>query len=146
MSRAKSPETRQRRNKSATTATLSGGRKGRAPTLPAGIKCEETREWWKVIWMSPMAAEWLPSDRQPLLRLAMLVDQFWYAANAPGGAVGPGPLDKMLAEISKQEARFGLTPYDRHRMDWKIEKPAEKPVMAVADPKVDPREVLRVVK
>ncbi len=134
MSRAKSPETRERRNVSKTAATLTGDGV-KPPNLPAGIRQKETRTWWKSIWASPMAEEWLESDRQSLLRLAMLVDEFWAK-----------PAHKLGAEIAKQEARFGLTPYDRHRMQWKVEKPTERSVAPVADPKVDPRTVLRAVK
>ncbi len=134
MSRAKSPETRQRRNVSKTAATLTGDGV-KPPNLPAGIRQKETRAWWKSIWASPMAEEWLESDRQPLLRLALLVDEFWGK-----------PSKDLGAEIAKQEARFGLTPYDRHRMQWKVEKPTEKTELPVADPKVDPRTVLRAVK
>ena len=135
MSRAKPPGTRQRRNVSATAATLLADSPAKVPSLPAGIRQKETRTWWKSIWTSPMAAEWLPSDRQSLLRLAMLVDEFWAK-----------PSKDLAAEIAKQEARFGLTPYDRHRMQWKVEKPVEKSELPVADPAVDPRTVLRAVK
>ena len=136
MSRAKSPETRQRRNVSATAATLvDGDGKAKAPNLPSGITQKETRAWWKAIWSSPMADEWLPSDLQPLLRLAKLVDEFWVK-----------PDQKLGEPIAKLEARFGLTPYDRHRMQWKVEKPVDKPVAAPIDQGDDPRKILRVVK
>ena len=135
MSRAKPPETRQRRNVSKTAATLLDDGGVKVPNLPGGIGRKETRAWWKSIWASPMAAEWLPSDLQPLLRLALLVDEFWRM-----------PTKDLGAEIAKQEARFGLTPYDRHRMQWKVEKRTEKPALPVADPSVDPRTVLRAVK
>jgi hypothetical protein len=136
MVRAKSPETRQRRNKSATAATLvAGAGATEAPKLPAGIKRKETRAWWKAIWGSPMAKEWLPSDSEPLLRLAVLVEDFWTK-----------PTKELAAEISKAEARFGLTPYDRHRMDWKVEQPSAKPAARPVRKGRDPRELLRVVR
>ena len=145
MSRAKSPETRQRRNVSETAATLiDDGGEPEQPKLPAGIKQKETRTWWKVIWASPMAKEWLAADHQALLRLAILVDKFWALVLSPLAPVKEVQL--LLGEIAKQEARFGLTPYDRHRMQWKVEKPTEKAELPVADPGVDPRTVLRAVK
>ena len=49
MSRAKSPETRQRRNVSKTAATLPADGKVKPPNLPAGIRQKETRTWWKVL-------------------------------------------------------------------------------------------------
>ena len=88
-----------------------------------------------------MAEEWLEADRQSLLRLAVLVDQFWAMTLTP-----LAPVKELISEIAKQEARFGLTPYDRHRMQWKVEKPTEKTELPVADPEVDPRTVLRAVK
>lgn len=136
MSRAKSPETRQRRNRSATAATLlAGSAASKPPNLPAGIKRKETRAWWKALRESPMAAEYLPSDLQPLLRLAKLVDEFWKA-----------PTKDLAAEIAKQEARFGLMPYDRHRMQWRVEAAPEKPIVQRAEEGADPRTLLRAVK
>ena len=135
MSRAKSPETRQRRNVSTTARTLTGGDVPEKPKLPTGITQKETRTWWQSIWASPMASEWLPSDVQPLLRLAKLVDEFWRSPNPKLGEL-----------VAKLEARFGLTPYDRHRMQWKVEQPIDKPAAPPADQGDDPREMLRVVK
>ena len=80
----------------------------------------------------------MPSDLQPLLRLALLVDGFWMLTLTP-----LAPVKELLAEIAKQEARFGLTPYDRHRMQWKIEAAPEKPVVVPAEEAVDPRKLLR---
>lgn len=134
MSRAKPPETRQRMNKSVTAATLTESGAA-APELPVTIRCEETRTWWQDIWASPMAAQWLTSDRHALLRLSVLVDQFWTA-----------PTKELAADIAKQEARFGLTPYDRHRMQWKVEAASDKPVLTYEEAGEDPRARLRAVK
>ena len=90
-----------------------------------------------------MAAEWLPSDLQGLLRLAVLVDQFWVMTMI----VTPlAPVKELIAEIAKQEARFGLTPYDRHRMQWKVGASRDKPVVVPVEEGEDPRVLLRAVK
>lgn len=130
----KPPELRSRRNKAATAATLTEAGTT-APALPKGIRCEETRTYWKVIWASPMAAQWLESDIQPLLRLAILVDQFWTT-----------PTKELAADIAKHEARFGLTPLDRMRLQWKLEAAPEKPTAKYQADEIDPRAMLRAVK
>lgn len=61
-----------------------------------------TRAWWRHVWASPMADEYLPSDADGLLRLAMLVDCFNYR-----------PTVKAAAEIRQQERRFLLGPEQR---------------------------------
>jgi len=120
--RPKPPELRQRTNKAATAATLSESGV-QAPVLPKGIRCKETRAWWEAIWASPMAAQWLESDVQALLRLAILQDQFWTT-----------PTKELADSIAKHEARFGLTPLDRMRLQWKLEAAPEKPAQRSADP------------
>ena len=130
----KPPELRRRRNKAATASTLST-EAVQAPALPNGISCQETRRWWEVIWASPMAAQWLDSDAEPLLRLALLVDQFWQV-----------PTKELAAEIAKHEARFGLTPLDRMRLQWKLEAAPERRPERTPDDGVDPRALLRAVK
>lgn len=123
MGTMKPPEQRQRRNKAATAATLSESGT-LAPALPKGIRCEETRTYWEAIWATPMASQWtMASDVQILMRLAILVDQFWTT-----------PTKELAADIAKHEARFGLTPLDRMRLQWKLEAAPEKPVRQSADP------------
>lgn len=142
----KNPELRQRRNKPSTAATLNGsGVPERCPVLPkrldsdghpAGKWHPRTISWWHVIWASPMASQWLPSDAEGLLAVAELVDLYWRH---------PDP--KILGEIRQQSARFGLSPLDRMRLSWKIETPAEKkaPAQPTRGAVVDPRGVLRGV-
>lgn len=88
-----------------------------------------------------MAEQWLASDVHVLRRLAVLVNEYWHR-----------PTPTVLAEIRQQEARFGLTPMDRHRLQWKIDMdrdaagsgPDESD--APPPPTKDPREALRLVK
>lgn len=103
----------------------------------------ETKRWWRDIWRSPMAAEWLSADQHALNRLAVLVEEFWR-----------GPTQQLLAEIRLQEQRFGLTWADRHRLQFKPESKAAparrgstQPAAAVAatEETPDPRHMLRVV-
>ncbi len=113
----KNPEMRQRRNKTATRAVLKVVKADMEPfALPEEKEWHPlTLEWWAVLWRSPMAPEYIEMDKFALLRLAHLVD----AAHRK-----PGDL-KLEAEIARQEQRFGLTPLDRRRLQWEIEKGEE---------------------
>jgi len=139
MSQSKPPELRQRRNKAATRAILAAapGVTRETPLLPEGLIREETRAWWRDVWASPMAAQFLQADIHALLRLAVLVNQFWEK---------PLKARELAESIAKQEARFGLTPLDRRRLEWKIEAAPEKPAARYEDDRVDPRTLLRSVK
>lgn len=95
-----------------------------------------------------MAPEFDASDRHGLFALAMLVDDFWMA-------VTPRDRRDIAAEIRQQGQRFGLSPIDRRRLQWEIERTeaakdqgtrrrAAKPP-AVTGPPADPRAILRAV-
>jgi hypothetical protein len=100
-----------------------------------------TRSWWKHVWESPMASEYLPTDVDGLNRLAILVDSY-----------NNNPEAKILAEIRLQESRFGLSPLDRSRLQWEVARGEEaqgkrRPTGRDVDlSAVDPRGVLGVVK
>lgn len=110
----KDPKTRQRRNKNTSKATLT-------PRDPEAIEVPSlgphrawnvlTVAWWNDIWSSPMQPEWDPSDIHGLYILAELVDQFWWE-----------PTTGLAAEIRLQRQNFGLTPLDRMRLQWEIER------------------------
>jgi hypothetical protein len=110
----KDPTTRARANRAATAATLTDGRTVIRPDLPDRDWNALTIEWWNDLWASPMAAEYHSSDKHALYILAALVDQFW--ANPDG---------KLAGEIRLQRQAFGLTPYDRRRLEWTIETAEE---------------------
>lgn len=136
---------RQRTNRKAGAASIHAPAKPQVPKLP---KVSDdgwhalTVGWWKNVWTSAMAGEYLPSDVDGLVRLAMLVDAFYRK---------PGPM--LLAEIRLQESRFGLSPLDRSRLQWEVAKGEEaerkrKP-QASAPRRTgtsDPRAILSVVK
>jgi hypothetical protein len=65
-----------------------------------------------------MAAEYDATDVHGLLQLGVLVDDFWHAET---------PRDRQAAstEIRLQGVRFGLSPIDRRRLQWKIERSEE---------------------
>lgn len=152
----KDPSTRARANKASTASTL-GNVPTIAPELPTrpaavdengerfyGEWAEETLEWWADLWASPMAAEYHTSDRHGLFLLAVLMDDFWKE-----------PSTKLASEIRLQRVAFGLTPYDRRRLEWTIETAEESKDRGRArasrtgskqpDPAADPRSVLRAV-
>jgi hypothetical protein len=77
-----------------------------------------TRAWWADLWASPMAAEYDATDVHGLLQLAVLVDDFWRAET-------PRDRQAASAEIRLQSLRFGLSPIDRRRLQWEIERSKE---------------------
>ena len=138
----KEPALRQRRNKSTTRAKLSAELepRKRAPSLPRRIGEDwhpMTKRWWKDIWHSPMASEYLKADEHALYRLAALVDKFWN-----------NPNKELAAEIRLEQQAFGLTPLDRRRLEWSIEQAETAKSRSRAKPtkrkkdQTDPRDVL----
>lgn len=142
----KDPSVRARRNKAATAATLSEAAvpQDRRPELPTGRNWHPlTVEWWDDLWASPMAGEYHASDRHALFILASLVDAFWLE-----------PSQALAAEIRLQRQAFGLTPYDRRRLEWTIESVDEakdrgrqrRQRQSPPSSGEDPRQALRAVK
>lgn len=117
---------------------------GEAPALPElGKGCawhELTRRWWGRVWDSPMSGEYLPTDEDGLIRVAILVNDYYLEPKAT-----------TLAEIRLQEQRFGLSPLDRRRLEWEIAKSeeAEEKRKRRAPPAkktgTDPRALLQMV-
>lgn len=146
----KAPELRQRRNKSATKATLpsEGPERRRLPHLPRRAEGETpwhtmTRAWWHDVWHSPMAGEYVQADVHALYRLAVLIDAFWHQ-----------PTQQLASEIRLQQQAFGLTPIDRRRLEWQVAQTEEVTTrrrrnpnagIGATEPIADPRSVLKVV-
>lgn len=107
----KDPSVRARRNKTSTRATLVKNPKIKAPALPGEDWHEMTLAWWADLWSSPMAPEYDDSDKHGLFILATLVNAFWN-----------DPSKEIAAEIRLQRQCFGLTPIDRRRLQWEIER------------------------
>lgn len=110
---------RQRANKASTAATLKTPEAAIVPELPVrkdefGEELswrQETREWWDDVWASPMANEFVNADFHGLFRLAILVDEFMN-----------DPSSKNHAEVRIAQQAYGLTPYDRRRLEWTVEQ------------------------
>lgn len=111
----KHPSVRARTNRASTAATLAVDPKLVAPQLPTRLWHEQTRAWWRDLWASPMAPEYDDSDRHGLFALAVLVDDFWSCDE-------PKLRKEIAAEIRQQRQGFGLTPIDRRRLQWEIER------------------------
>ena len=137
---------RQRTNKASTRTTLSvmGAEEEQStPKLPRcpneGSWHTQAREWWGLVWTSPMAREFLQGDWPALVRLVVLVDLFWK---------NPGDL-KIAGEIRLMEREFGLTPLSRRRLEWSVvqaedskDKHEQRRVARARVVDVDPRNVL----
>jgi hypothetical protein len=61
-----------------------------------------------------MASQWLETDVDALGRLALLWDHFYQF-----------PTAQNLSEIRLQEQRFGLSPLDRSRLQWEVNRAEE---------------------
>lgn len=100
----------------ARTLTVARTARRRTPKLPQDRAwCDAARAWWKDVWASPMAPEYDPSDLHGLFQLAALVDDFWTADDARTRAA-------LAGEIRLQRQCFGLTPIDRRRLQWEIDR------------------------
>lgn len=146
----KHPSVRARSNRASTAATLSDTpRIGETPALP-GVRewSPLTLEWWADLWASPMSAEYHASDRHQVLVLAMLMDDFFTADSRTMRTT-------ISAEIRQHRMAFGMTPYDRRRLEWQIESAEEakdkgrsrraREGSVQPSAATDPRSVLRAV-
>ena len=146
----KNPATRQRRNRTSTARTLAGLPPDFVtPELPDVRPWQSmTLSWWDDVWASPMASEFIDggADIHGLYLLAVLVDEFW-----------SNPSTSLAGEIRLQRQCFGLTPIDRRRLQWEIDRGedasertrkrhAPPPASSGAtEPPADPRSILFAV-
>jgi hypothetical protein len=100
-----------------------------------------TLAWWRDVWKSEVAVNYLNVDRHGLFRLAVLVDKFWRDSDSGFG------VREIGAEIRLQQQAYGNTPLDRTRLQWEVEhpEPEKEPAEAEAPPVLDPRKVLRAL-
>ncbi len=139
----KAPQLRQRRNRTSTAATLPAEAEPleALPDLPMRGRRKWhafTLAWWEDVRRSPMADELLRSDLHGLYLLADLVDQYWRK-----------PSVTLAAEIRQQRQCFGLTPIDRRRLQWEVQR-VDESARRVAPPsrqrvQGDPRALLHAV-
>lgn len=140
---------RSRRNKTSTAATLPTQASmvdAIVPDLPGRTDGWHplTLEWWADLWRSPMASEYLNIDTHRLYMLAALVNDFWTATNVTGRLAA-------LTEIRLTGQLFGLTPIDRARLHWEIDKGDQAEERASRRKAVqktagkDPRDALKIV-
>lgn len=111
------------------------------PTMPEAQPDNPWHElavkFWRDLWRSPMGPEFVKMDIHGLYRLFILVDQFWKK-----------PTVSLSAEIAREQQAYGLTPLDRRRLEWTIEKAEQTKKKATTRPIAtdDPRELFRMVK
>lgn len=126
----KPPEARVRRNAGqAGWRTLPAAAAFKVPALPPRKPAwrKATREWWRVLWASPMASTYLQADVPALLRLAEMVD------DRARGVLSASETVAMTAI----EDRFGLSPKARRALQWEIAQAEQAgPAKAVDVPKL----------
>lgn len=115
---------RQRRNREPTRALLPTEEQSADATVPELPKMlldakekwhPMVKQWWEAVWKSPMASEYLAADKEGLFMLARLQQDFWTADTQKERQI-------IAAEIRQQGVRFGLSPIDRRRLQWEVEK------------------------
>lgn len=114
----KHSSTRARANRSSTAATLVDVPNDCETPLLEPVDHDwhpMVLKWWDAIWAAPMSGEYHDSDVHQLFLLAMVYDDFY---NCEPGTVRRA---QLAAEIRQQRAAFGMTPYDRRRLEWTIE-------------------------
>lgn len=132
---------RQNRTVKSGRATIEAPQRPSVPEIPN----PDGRVWhrltvaaWERAWSSAMSTQWEDTDADGLGRLALLWDEFYKA---------PDP--KVLAEIRLQEARFGLSPLDRSRLQWEVARADEadrkRPQQPLKRTGTDPRVGLMAV-
>lgn len=103
-----------------------------------------TMEFWRDVWSSEISPELIKVDRHGLFVLAELVEQFW-----------EDPTRELAAEIRLQRQSFGLSPIDRRRLQWEVERTTEAQekrktraarAETVKRKRSDPRKILKMVK
>ncbi len=119
----KAPSARQRRNKTAGARRLAlvDPATVEVPDLPDDLGRSwhpRTVEKWQAVHLSPMFPEYDDSDIEGLISLAVLWDDFWQADN-------PTARIRLAAEIRQNEVRYGLSPIDRRRLSWEIDRGEE---------------------
>lgn len=141
----KDPAIRQRQNVKSESAELHANPNAIVPDLPnpdGRTWHKLALSWWDALWKSPMAVRYLPTDEIALGMVAMLVDDFYKAEKPQHRLI-------IAAEIRQQAARFGLSNWDRNRMNWTIadkQDKQDKPEGRAATQQAqDPRKVLRAV-
>lgn len=145
---------RQRRNKTATpvAAPRTSRRRGSIPGLPirpcfclerkrkpkSGVcrTCKGTQVivwhnmtaiWWRHLWTSPFASNYLEMDQQPLINLAELQDTVnWDPHNM-----------KAQTELRLQRNYFGLTPLSRRSLQWEVVPEPHDPTGDAPPPPAD---------
>ena len=100
--------------------------------LPPGSWTRATVRWWADVVASPMATEWTEVDWHGLRRLAVLVDTvekgFAVLTQADEDLAVKERVAcaevaiKALSELRMQGALYGLTPVDRARLHWELDK------------------------
>lgn len=150
----KHPSTRARANRATTAATLPADSGSATAVIVRNLPDERdwhplTVEWWNALWTSPMASEYHTSDWYQLVLLAIAYDRLL------DPDLSPAQFKVLSEEVRSHRTPFGMTPYDRRRLEWQIESSEDakdrgkqrRARNGVTQPARDndPRQVFRIV-
>lgn len=121
----KPAEERRRRNKTAGARTLRQVEPGTidVPALPDRVWHPQVTRWWSDVWASPMAPEWDDSDIHGLFELAGLMHRYWLALE--DSETSASSLAALAGQLRQGRQQYGLSPLDRRRLEWEIDKAEE---------------------
>lgn len=141
----KHPSTRARRNRTAGARVLHLVERPKVPTIPKVRKWSPRAiDWWSRVWSSPMSSEFDESDIPGLVRVCELVDDVARLAAEEEDLLHGidrkklQPRDRIAlvqqrtalvrlrvnlsSELRLAQASYGLTPIDRRRLQWEIDR------------------------
>jgi hypothetical protein len=142
----------QRRNRTSTRATLPTEEAASAQEVRPLFDLGKNKKWhpqavawWEKVCTSPMASEYLEADWEDLFMLARVVQDFWTAKKASDRRA-------LIGEIRQQGQRFGISPIDRRRLQWEVEKGEQadertqkrRQLKAPPAAGVDPRDLMKL--
>jgi len=103
----KPPGARVRRNTNQSQwKTLATAKPAKAPAAPEHWSALR-KKWWRAIWRSPMAAQWIESDTFNLLDLGEIMEL-------------PKKSAEHYGEIRQKLSHYGLTPASRKTLFWDV--------------------------
>lgn len=140
----KHPSARARRNRTAGARVLHLVERPKVPPIPKVRKWSPRAiDWWSRVWSSPMSSEFDESDIPGLVRVCELVDDVARLAAVEEELHATdrkklSPSDRIAlvqqctalvrlrvnlsSELRLAQASYGLTPIDRRRLQWEIER------------------------
>jgi len=93
---------------------------------------------WDVFWLSPMARQIQAADLGTFVRYLSLVDLYWRMLT-DSETLDIRGIGQLSGEIRRMGERFGLSPLDRWRLKWEVDRGEERETARARGRRRDPR-------